>query len=168
MKKKPMEPLTKVKLMLLVEYLIFVAIFLTLGILFVADVIKVADWKRYAFTWVTLFGSVWIISDFVWCIASPKRRARTSMVDKIALLPVGMTLIVFDVYAITLNCSPTLPYRYFIGIDLIYLGAVFLFEAIYHWYRPIPAAIEAALEEEKAKTLPPEEKIEEEKKDEEK
>ena len=143
--------LRKVKLLLLVEYLIFAGVFLLLGILFLTDVIKVADWKRYAFTYVTLVGGLWIIVDFFWCLFSLKRRAKNSMLDKSIVLPVGFALLVFDIYAITQGCSETLPYRWFIGGDLCYLGAVFIFESIYHWFRPIPGVIEAALADEEKK-----------------
>ena len=146
-----MEPLKKVKLMLLVEYLIFTAIFLVLGILFLTDVIKVAEWKRYVFTYVTLLGGLWIVGDFFWCVFSPVHRAKNSMVDKIILLPVGFALLGFDIYAITQGCSDALPYRWFIGADLTYLGAAFLFQSIYHWFRPIPAVIDAALADEEKK-----------------
>ena len=151
MAKQPMEPLKKVKIMLLVEYLLFSAIFLVLGVLFLTDVIKVAEWKRYVFTYVTLVGGLWIVTDFFWCIFSPKRRAKNSMVDKWILMPVGFVLIGFDIYAITQGCADTLPYRWFIGADLTYLGAAYLFQSIYHWYRPIPAVIEAALADEEKK-----------------
>ncbi len=151
MEKQPMEPLKKVKLMLLVEYLLFAAIFLVLGILFLVDVIKVAEWKRYAFTYVTLAGGLWIVVDFFWCVFSPKRRAKNSMVDKWIVLPVGLALLAFDIYAITQGCAETLPYRWFIGADLAYLGVAYIFESIYHWFFPIPAVIEAALADEEKK-----------------
>ncbi len=149
MEKKKLDPITKVKLILSIEYLIFVLVFLVLGILFLLDVIKVADWKRYAFTYVTLAGGVWITVDFFWTTFSAKRRAKNCLLDKILMLPVGLALVGFDIYAITQGCAETLPYRYVIGIDLCVIAAIFLFETIYHWFKPIPAVIEAALEDEK-------------------
>ena len=151
MEKKKLEPLTKVKIMLAVEYGIFALVFLVLGILFLTKIIQVAEWKRYAFTYVTLFGGAWIITDFFWTLLSPKSRAKNSMLDKILMLPVGPVLVVFDIYAITQGCAETLPYYLVIGIDFCYIAAVYLFQTVYHWYRPIPAVIEAALEEEKEK-----------------
>lgn len=146
-----MEPLTKVKLMLAIEYLIFVALFTVLGVLFLTGVIKVAEWKRYAFTYVTLAGAIWILVDFFWTAFSPARRAKHCFLDKILLLPVGLVLVSWDIYAIVNGCAESLPYAYFIGGDFCYLAAVYLFQTIYHWYRPIPAVIEAALEDEKEK-----------------
>ena len=151
MEKQPMDPLKKVKLMLLIEYLLFALIFATLGILFLTDVIKVAEWKRYVFTYVTLVGGLWIVFDFFWCVFSPAHRAKNSMVDKWILMPVGFCLLAFDIYAITQGCAETLPYRWFIGGDLCYLAAAYAFQSVYHWYRPIPAVIEAALADEEKK-----------------
>ena len=151
MEKKKLEPITKVKLLLSIEYAVFVLLFVALGVLFLTGVIGVADWKRYAFTYVTMAGSVWIIADFIWCLASPKRRAKNSMVDKSLLLPVGLFLLVFDIYAAINGCAETLPYRYVIGINFCVLGAIYCFETIYHWFHPIPGVIEAALEEEQKK-----------------
>ena len=151
MKKKTLDPLTKVKRLLTIEYAIFVAVFAVLGVLFLTEVINVAEWKRYVFTYVTLAGATWIIVDFIWTFASPKRRAKNSLLDKCLILPVGLVLLVYDIYAITQGCAETLPYRFFIGGNFCYIAAVYAFEAVYHWFHPIPAVIEAALEEEEEK-----------------
>lgn len=149
MEKKKLDPVTKVKLILSIEYIIFVLLFLVLGILFLLEVIKVADWKRYVFTYVTLAAGIWLTVDFFWTTFSPKRRAKNCLLDKILMLPLGLALIGFDIYAITQGCAETLPYRYVIGIDFCVIAAIFAFETIYHWFKPIPAVIEAALEDEK-------------------
>ena len=151
MEHKKLDPVTKIKLLFAVEYAISVVLFAVLGSLFLTGVIGVADWKRYAFTYVTLAGGAWIIADFVWCLVSPKRRAKNSMVDKCLLLPVGLFLIVFDIYAIVNGCAETLPYRYVIGIDFLVLSGIYLFQTIYHWFHPIPGLIEEALAEEEQK-----------------
>ena len=149
MEKKKLDPVTKVKLILSIEYIIFILLFLVLGILFLLEVIKVADWKRYAFTYVTLAAGIWLTVDFFWTTFSPKRRAKNCLLDKALMLPLGLALIGFDIYAITQGCAETLPYRYVIGIDFCVLAAIFTFETIYHWFKPIPAVIQAALEDEK-------------------
>ena len=151
MEKKKLDPVTKVKLILAIEYAIFVILFLTLGLLFLLDVIKVADWKRYAFTYVTLAGGAWIVADFFWTTFSPRRRAKNCLLDKALMFPVGLALVVFDIYAITQGCAETLPYRFVIGINFCVIAAIYLFETIYHWFKPIPAVIEAALEDQKEK-----------------
>ena len=149
MEKKKLDPVTKVKLILSIEYAIFVLLFLVLGLLFLLDVIKVADWKRYAFTYVTLAGGAWIITDFFWTAFSPARKAKNCFLDKCLMLPVGLALVGFDIYAITQGCAETLPYRYVIGINFCVIAAIYAFETIYHWFKPIPAVIEAALEDDK-------------------
>ena len=156
METKQKDPVKKIKIMLTVEYLIFVAVFAVLGILFLVGVIKVAEWKRYAFTYVTLGGGIWICVDFFWTTFSPARRAKNCLLDKILMFPVGIALLAWDVYAIVMGCAETLPYAYVIGADFCYIAAVYLFQAIYHWFRPIPALIEAALEDEKKKEEAPE------------
>ena len=169
MEKKKLEPLTKVKIMLAVEYAIFVVVFAVLGVLFLTEVIKVAEWKRYLFTYVTLAGTTWILVDFFWTLFSPKRRQKQCLLDKIMMAPVGFVLLPFDIYAITQGCAETLPYRFFIGGNLCYFAAVYAFLAIYHWFHPIPAVIEAALEEEKSRNeVPTPPAITEEQNDEEK
>lgn len=149
MEKKKLDPLTKVKIMLAVEYGIFTLLFLILGILFLTKVIAVAEWKRYVFTYVTLVGGAWVLTDFFWTLFSPKRRAKNCMLDKALMLPVGPALLVFDIYAITQGCAETLPYYLVIGINFCYIGAVYAFQTVYHWFKPIPAVIEAALDEDK-------------------
>ena len=146
-----MNSVKKVKLLFLIEYLLIAALFIVLGTLFLTDVIKVAEWKRYVFTYVTLFGGAWLVIDFFWCMFSKSRRVKISMVDKWIIMPVGVVLIVFDIYAIINGCAETLPYRWVIGADLAYIGAAYLFQAIYHWYRPIPALLDAALADEQRK-----------------
>ena len=173
MAKKKLDNLTKVKLMFLAEYGIFVLVFAVLGILFLLDVIKVAEWKRYVFTYVTLAGGAWILIDFIWTLASPKRRAKNCLLDKILVLPVSFVLLGFDIYAITQGCAETLPYRWFIGADLCYIALVYAFEMAYHWFKPIPQVLEAveemdAQEKEEAEKItrvPIETPSEEEKKD---
>ena len=155
MEKKKLDDLTKIKIMLLVEYLIFVAVFAVLGTLFLTGVIQVAEWKRYVFTYVTLAGGVWIITDFFWTTFSRIRRAKNCLLDKILLLPVGLALVSYDIYAITQGCAETLPYRYVIGINLLIIAVIYLFQAIFHWFKPIPAVIEAALEARKQEEQAP-------------
>lgn len=150
--------LKKVKLVYSLELAIFFAIFAVLGTLFLTQVISVADWKRIAFSYVTLIGGTWLIIDFIWMLASKKRRAKNSFFDKIIVLPAAITVICFDIYAFAnglvhipegVETSPL--FRYFIGIDILYLAFCYLAQIIYHWFRPLPSliiAVEDALKEE--------------------
>ena len=147
---KKLEPLTKLKLVYLIELLIFVVLFSVLASLLVAKVILVADWKRYLFTYATLIGGVWILIDFVWTLNSPKKRAKSSLVDKGMLVPAAIGLIAFDIYAFAQGLvhipegqTTNIIFNYALAIDFYYLAAVYLFESVYHWYRPVPALMEA-------------------------
>ena len=136
MEKQKMPIEKKLKLIYSGELAIFAVVFAVLGILFLTEVIKPADWKRYVFTYLTLAGGLWLIADFVWTLASKKRRAKHSLLDKCLVLPVAPILISFDIYCIINGCAETLPYRWFIGVDFCYLSLVYAFQAIYHYYKP--------------------------------
>ena len=163
MEKKKLDPVTRIKMYLAIEYGIIVLVFATLGTLFLTEVIKVQEWKRYAFTYVTLIGGAWIVTDFIWTLRSKKRRANSSLLDKCLILPVGLALIGFDIYFITTGCAESPLYRYVIGTNLCMIALIYAFENAYHGYHPIPGIIEAALADEQKPEPKPEEKPEEEK-----
>ena len=141
----------KVKLVYSVELGIFSALFAVLGILILTEVISIADWKRIAFSYVTLVGGSWLIIDLIWMALSPKRRAKNSLFDKIVVAPAGLAALVFDIYVLSKGLvhipdgTPTDPiFHFFIGADLCYLSLVYLAQIIYHWYRPLPSLLQAA------------------------
>ena len=144
--KKQKDLLTKSKMIYSGELLLFVLVFLVLGILILVEVISIKEWKRIAFSYVTLVGGAWIVADFLWTLLSKKRRAKKPLIDKCLVLPAGLALIAFDIYACAaglVHADSTDPiFHYVIGIDLLYLSMVYLFEAIYHWYHPIPGFLE--------------------------
>ncbi|MDO5330705.1 MAG: hypothetical protein Q4F15_04705 [Bacillota bacterium] len=159
--KKKMDPIKKIKLIYSGELLVFAAVFLVLGILIVTGVISVADWKRIAFTYVTLVGCSYLIFDFIWCLKSEKHRKKSAMIDKLMILPVALFVLVFDICMLCLGyvhipegaeASPL--FGYVIGGDLIYLGLVYIFQAIYHYYHPVPLMLEAIEEELKGEESP--------------
>lgn len=155
--KKKMDDLKKVKLIYSGELLLFAVIFVIIGILILTGVIAIKDWKRIAFSYVTLVGGVWIIADFIWTLSSKKRRAKKPLIDKILVLPAALTMISFDIYAFSkgmVHSDVTSPlFAYFIGGDLCYLSLVYLFECVYHYKHPLIELVEAvkADEEEKKK-----------------
>lgn len=158
----------KARLIYTIELLVFVALFITLGILFITRIIGVADWKRIVFTYLTLAGGLWLIADFIWALASKKRRKKVALIDKILVLPAATFLIGFDIFALVNNYvhsslsadSPIiLTYQLVIGIDMLYLSTVYLFQAIYHWKHPIPGLVEI---DELSKKLDAEEKAKQE------
>ena len=155
--KKKRDALTKSKMLYSGELGLFSILFAVLGILFLTGTISVADWKRWAFAIVTLAGGVWLIIDFIWTLVSKKRRAKNCLLDKAMVAPMALCVLAFDILAFAfgwVNASgegastAILSFRLAIGIALCYYAAVYVFQAIYHWYKPLPLVIEAALEEE--------------------
>ena len=148
----------KVKLIYSIELAIFSILFAVLGPLFLTEVISVADWKRVAFTYITLVGGLWLITDFIWMLVSPKRRKKNSFFDKIIVLPAALASLTFDIYVLSAGLvhigegEATSPvFHYYIGSVMIYLSACYIAQIIYHWFRPLPSlmlAVEEALAEE--------------------
>ncbi len=137
------------------ELVLFSIIFLVLGLLILFQVIKVMDWKRYVFTFLTLIGGLWPIADFIWLLSSQKRRAHNSLMDKCLPLPVPLALIPLDIYILAtygVSGIPDAPndiFRFGISLPLCYLALVYLFEGIYHYFVPLPGLLEDLAEAEK-------------------
>ena len=144
--KKKLDDFTKMKLIYSGELLAFAVLFAVLGPLFLFEVITVADWKRWAFSIVTLLGGLWLIADFVWCLISEKRRKKNSMLDKTLVLPMALPVVVFDILAFVKGWvwleEGIVYFRYALGIALSYYAIVYLFEAIYHFKHPVPMLLE--------------------------
>lgn len=162
--KKKMDTLTKAKLVYSGELMLFFAVFSVIGILILTGVIAVKEWKRIAFSYVALIGGAWLIADFFWTLLSKKRRARKPLIDKILVLPAGLTVVAFDIYAFAaglVHADTTSPlFAYFIGGDLCYLSLVYCFESIYHWKHPLPEIVEAAKEDDEKEENPKEQQEE--------
>lgn len=169
--KKKLDDLTKAKLIYSGELLLFSLIFITLGILFLTGVIAIRDYKKWLFPILTLIGAIWVITEFIWILASPKKRAKSCLIDKILLLPSALTFLGCDTYVLIkmiINPSTTefsVFFPLYIGITILYLAAVYLFQAIYHFYRPLPILVEAAREDALNEQKEAEEKSESEKED---
>ena len=142
----------KVKLIYSIELAIFSILFAVLGPLFLTEVISVAV------TYITLVGGLWLITDFIWMLVSPKRRKKNSYFDKIIVLPAALASLTFDIYVLSAGLvhigegEATSPvFHYYIGSVMIYLSACYIAQIIYHWFRPLPSlmlAVEEALAEE--------------------
>ncbi len=154
-----MDELTKAKLIYTIELIVFSLIAIALGILFLLGIIKVLDWKKWAFTIITLIGGCWAIIDFIWTIKSEKKRKKNSLLDKVLLLPSALALIVLDIISLInlikdnsfTGFNGVNLFRYEIGVALLYVALVFIIEAIYHWYHPLPILIEDDNKEDKSK-----------------
>lgn len=136
------------------ELLLFGVIFLVLGILFLTDCIEVKEWKYWVFPILTLLGGTWLIIDLVWMIKSKKRQEKNSFIDKILPLPCAVVVIGFDIYFLINNsligdASYDLLFRTVIGTALSYYSLVYLFEGIYHYFKPSKSLIHAFEEDNK-------------------
>lgn len=133
------------------ELLAFFVVFFVIGLLILLEVVGIKDWKRYAFTYVTLIGGIWPIADFIWMLASPKHRARNSMVDKCLLLPLPLALIPLDIWVLVQGIENVDPivFRYGISIPMMYIAVAYLFECFFHYFKPIPMLLEEDEDEKK-------------------
>lgn len=147
--KNKMDDLKKAKLILSGEYLLFSLVFVTLAFLFILKVISIKSYKLWLFPIVTMVGGLWCVIDFVICLFSEKRRKKVALIDKILLLPSGILLISCDtIMIISLIRDPNTTalnnfFRIYLSISLFYLSVVYCFQSIYHYFKPIPALLEA-------------------------
>ena len=149
---------TKVKLIYSGELMIFAILFLVLGILKITNVMRYNETRRIVFNWITIFGGAWGIIDFIWAISSKKRQQRISLVDKFTLLPLAIFIIVYDLICFIVKPEPHTFYQIMLGSAFIYVAVVYIFQSIYHFYRPIPGLFDD--EEEEQKEENPQEKPE--------
>lgn len=138
------------------ELLLFAIIFAVIASLRITRVIGYNETRRIIFNYITLVGAAWGIADFVWALRSPKRRQRVSMIDKIVVLPLVGFMITYDLICLIAKPSNENFYIISVGCVIYYAAAIMLFEAIYHYFYPIQALIDEAVEDSKK----PEEKSE--------
>ena len=146
---KKLDKETKYKLVYSGELMLFAIIFLLFSIFKFTGVMAYKEGRRIVFNWITLFGGTWVITDFIWAISSKKRQKRISLVDKCLALPLALFIITFDF--ISLIAKPEDPnfYQFMIGGAFAYVSAIYLFQAIYHFYRPIPGLFDDDEDEKK-------------------
>ena len=131
----------KYKLIYSGELIVFAVVFLVLGILELLRVIKLSDRFQLIFKIVTLVGATWLITDFVWVMLSPKRKAKNAVMDKAMMLPLAVYLYVFDILGFVLK--PGYGY-YQVGVPaaFFYIACAYVFQGIYHYYHPVPSVLE--------------------------
>lgn len=146
---KKMDMLTKAKLIYSCEIGIFAIAFIVLAVLRATGVIPPNETRLAVFNWITLFGGTWLIVDFFWALLDKKRQKRISLVDKCLHLPVGPYLVTFDLYCLITKPAFNGPIcKYGVPIALAYLGLCYAFEAIYHFYYPVPTLLDAIEQDE--------------------
>ncbi len=151
--KQKTDELTKEKRIYTIELMAFMILFLILGILILAHILPVKGTFRKVLIYVSLFGSLWLIIDFIWTLASPKRRAKQSLLDKFLALPAAGSVLAMDLVTFIQGFDQTIElHEIFVGILFCYLAVVYLVEAIYHWFKPLPMLLEDLPTEKEAET----------------
>jgi len=148
--KKPLDTLTKAKLIYSGELLGFSILFLVLGILILTGVIGVSDTKILIVTIATLIGGPVMIFNFVHYCVSEKKRKKSSLLDILFLLPIPLVMIPIDIMRFC-GMVQNEMYRYILGITFLYITIAYSVEGIYHYFVPLPVLVEAAKEEEEEK-----------------
>ena len=147
-----MDPEKKYKLIYSVELLVFSVVFLVLGILEIINVIHISQRYALIFRWITIFGSTWLVADFIWALCSKKRRKRIALIDKIVMLPLALYVLTYDIMGFVMN--PPIDtnyafYRYGMSSVFLYIACVYIFEGIYHWFHPVPGLLDDLKEDKK-------------------
>ena len=150
MAKEKMSDEKKVKLIYSIEIGVFALIFFVLGVLKVLQIINTNMYVRIVFNWITLFGGAWMIADFIWVLCSKRRRAKNSLLDKALLVPLGIYLITYDLICLIGPTRDSSFYSYCMSAVFFYVGTVYTFEAIYHYWHPIPSILATIDKVEKA------------------
>ena len=142
--KKKMSDETKIKLIYSGELVIIALIVLVISILKFTGVMPTKQTRLLVYNIISLIGFVWIVVDFVWSIASAKRRKKTCFLDKFLMLPVAGYILFFDIACFAKVFTYESPFvQYSIAGILMYLAVIELFMAVYHWFKPVPQIQEA-------------------------
>lgn len=152
-KEQPMDIEKKTKLIYTIELLFFAVVFFVIATLELLGIIGKNKIMHQVFNWVTIFGGTWMIADFLWVLLSKKRRAKNSLFDKTLLIPLGIYFIVFDILCFIKIPQASLEdlswRRMMMSFAFFYAGAIYIAQAIYHWFHPIPMLVKAIEEEKK-------------------
>lgn len=145
---KKLDKETKFKLVYSGELLFFAVLFLVFSILKFTKVMGYNPSRTLVFNWITIFGGAWGIADFIWAVCSKKRQQRISMIDKVTVLPLSLFIITYDLICFIAKPENSNFYIYMIGGAFAYISVIYIFQAIYHFYHPIPGLLEDDEEEE--------------------
>ena len=155
MEKKKLSDETKIKLIYSGDLLVIALVLIVIGALKYANVIVTKPTRLFVYNILSACCGIWMVAEFIWAMVSPKKKARTPMLDKIMMLPIGVYILCFDAICFTrkaMGLDPLEVYiRFSVGTVLTVIGLVYIFQAIYHFYHPVPQIIEAIEETEKAR-----------------
>lgn len=139
----------KIKLIYSIELIAIAIVALVIAVLRIAGVMKPNATRLLIYNIITIIGGIWLVTDLVWCLLSPRRKAKNCLLDKFLLLPLGLFLLGFDIFCFVTKDTPELFVIYGISGALIYLAVVYIFLGIYHYYKPMPQILEAIEEAKK-------------------
>ena len=155
MAKQKLSEEAKVKLIYCGELALISVVVIVIGVLKLAGVIATKPTRLLVYNIITTLGGVWLITDLVWSLVSPKRRTKSCLMDKFMALPVGLYLLVFDTICFIHKAQGLEPddllVKLSVGIVLLYIGAIYIFQAIFHYFHPVPQMLEAIEEAKQAK-----------------
>ena len=149
--KKPLDDLTKAKLIYSGELLAFCLVAIVLGTLTLTGVIGITENRVNWATWITLIGGSLVLGNSIWFFSSKKKRSKGSWLDTLTVLPVPLAMIPLDIIHFTTKAVPDSAYQYIIPALLYYVAVVYVIQAIYHWFHPLQLLEEAAKEEDEEK-----------------
>ena len=151
---------TKVKLIYSGELVVIAIIAAVIAILKLTGVIPTNPTRLLIYNIITLAGGLWFIIDLVWTLKSEKRRKKSSLLDKTLAMPISAYLLFFDAYCFIYKAQGIDVSDDFVkisvGVVLLYVAILYVFQAIYHYYHPVPMLIEAI---EEAQKMDEEEKL---------
>ena len=145
----------KVKLIYSGELAIIALVVLVIGILKLTGVIQTKPLRLLIYNIISLAGAAYLIFDLIWALVSPKKRKKSCLLDKFMVVPAFCYLIFFDIFCFINKAKGLEPepddlfIKLSIGIVLLYISAVYLFQAIYHFKHPVPQLLEAIEEAKK-------------------
>lgn len=148
--KMPIE--LKSKLIIQGEYLILGLAFVVVGILKLTGVFQTNNPIRFhIFICITIIGSLWLFIDLIWALVSKKRRQKVDLLDKFIMIPLAISIAIFDIYSF-INWADGIPSfaSYVIGTNFSYIGACYIFLAIFHWFIPSKMLLSVIEEDKKA------------------
>ena len=146
----------KTKLIYSGELIGIALIVLVIGILKMIGTINSDPTRLLVYNIITIIGSSLFLANFIWALVSPKKRARSCMLDHYISIPVVLYLIGFDIYCFIMG-KEGIDYifaKYSVGSVLIYIAIDYIFQGIYHYFHLTPQleqAIKEELEEEALK-----------------
>lgn len=153
----------KAKLILQGEYLLIGIVFIVVGILKLTGIFLTnSEIRFHIFIFITTAGALWLYGDLIWALLSPKRRRKVDLLDKFLMIPLATSILVFDTFSF-INWSDGIPVfaSNAIGTHFCYIGIVYTFLAIYHWFKPSKMLLEIIAEDKKAELEKEETKQEE-------